>query len=109
MRWQAPALAGLTWVKVKHLRTFVAGIVQQVLQALQLAGVDDGGVVGVVGNARVQAAHGALVGVAEGRQPFARHQHIVGGDAGLPGVEGLAEGDALGSAVQWHVGRHDGR
>lgn len=39
VRWQAPALAGFAWVQVKHLRTFVVGIVQQVLQALQLAGL----------------------------------------------------------------------
>ncbi|MNS75534.1 hypothetical protein D3C72_1090560 [compost metagenome] len=78
------------------------------LQALQLARVDDGGVVGVVGDARVQPAYGTLVGVAESLQALAWHQHVVWGDAGLAGVEGLAEGDALGGAVQRYVGRDYG-
>ena len=101
-------LAGLVGIQVEHPGALVAGIGEQPLQALQLPGVDDGAVVGVVGDARVQTAHGALVGFGEGVEALARNQHIVRGDAGLAGIEAFTESDALGGGFQRHAGGDNG-
>ena len=44
----------------------------------------------------------------EGIQHFGMHQGVVRGDAGLPGVEKLAPGDAFGSEVHVGTAVHDG-
>ena len=84
------------------------GVIQVVLQPLQLSGIDDCAVVGVVGQARIQAQHGLTVGADEALEAPARHQHVIRRNAGLPGIHALAEGDALGGIGQRHRGRGDG-
>ncbi|MCY1281471.1 hypothetical protein D9M70_302810 [compost metagenome] len=84
------------------------GVGQVAVQAAQLALVDDGGVVGVVLELRVEALHGLAIGLDEALDAVFRHQHVVRRHAGLAGIHGLAEGDALGGVGQRHVGGDDG-
>jgi hypothetical protein len=91
-------------------RTAFAGIVDIGLQALVVAVIDDGRVVRRVA-AEVGPAlrhHGARR-VDEGLLAAGRDQHIVGRDAGLPGIQQLADDDALGRLLQGVVGADDGR
>ena len=87
----------------------LAGIVEPVAQAFGLAGIDDGGVVGIAGQVRVAPAHRGHVGPHEGVALRARHQHVVGRHAGLAAVETLAGGDAVGGLLDRVVRRHQGR
>ena len=59
-----------------------------------MALVHDARVVGVAGERRVHRAHGPLQGGDELVDARARHQHVVGRDARLPGVQELRERDA---------------
>ena len=104
---QAPAL--VTGEQRHQLRALGLGIGDVALEAAELALVDDGGVVRVVFQLGVEALHGGTVGGDEAFQAILRHQHIVRRHAGLPGVHGLAEGDALGGVCQRHIGGNDGR
>src|SRR5690606_32813116 len=81
--------------------TLGLGVVQVILQAGMLVGIDDRGVVRVVRQLRVEAPDRLAVGLDEAAQPLLWHQHIVGCDAGLAGIERLAEGDAFGGIGQW--------
>jgi len=71
--------------------------------------VDDGGVVRVVGQCRVKTAKRLAVGLDETLDAIFRHQHVVRRHAGLPGVQGLAEGDAFGGVLEGHIGGNDRR
>ena len=61
-----------------------------------MAGVHDGGVIGVVLKRRIELGDGVLEMADEGFAAVLRHEHIVGRDAGLAGIQELARGDAFG-------------
>ncbi|MNZ92609.1 hypothetical protein D3C78_1116370 [compost metagenome] len=71
--------------------------------------IDDRGVVRVVSQRRIKPADGCAIGFDETSDAILRHQHIVRGHAGLAGVQGLAEGDALGGVLERHVAGNNGR
>ena len=79
----------------------------QVGDPLVVLVVDDRGVVGVVDNARVELRNRGLRGLHEVLNSVALDQHVVGGDAGLPGIEQLAADDALCSRRVVVLGMHD--
>ncbi|MNF78407.1 hypothetical protein D3C84_605870 [compost metagenome] len=108
MRRQTPALSCFLRVQVNDLRALVAGIAQVTFQACQVTRVDDRAVVRVVSHARVKAMNNVAVGRGEVVQAFARHQHVVRCYAGLSGIQGFAEGNALGGVGQGHTGRDNG-
>ena len=88
--------------------TLGASIRYQVGEALIVPAVDDGGVVGVVDDARVEFGDGIAALANEVLEPSALDHHIVGGDAGLPRVQQLAPDDALRCRGVVEVGVHDG-
>ena len=74
-----------------------------------MAFVDDGGVVGVVGQRRIKPTHGLGIRLDKGLHAIFRYQHIIRCHAGLPGVQGFAEGDAFGGVLERHIGRNNRR
>ena len=57
------------------------------------------GVVGVVLQFWIEAGDGLAVSRDETLHAVARYQYVIRGDAGLPGIQGLAESDALSSVA----------
>jgi len=104
---QAPALALVE--QRQEQRAACPGVGQVALQAEQLTLVDDAGVVRVVGQLRKEALYGQAIGLDKGFQALLGNQYVIGRNAGLAGIERLAEGDPLGGLLQWYVGRDDGR
>ena len=96
-----PQIVGLHTVEQRmHMRSGGAGFAQQAEQSAVLAMVDDAGVVGAaqafgVEFLRLGAASGDESGLLRPRQ-----QHVVRGDASLPGVDQFAEQNALGGVRQ---------
>lgn len=90
-------------------RALLAGVVEIAPEAAELALVDDRGVVGVVRKTREEALDHLLVLTDEFLDAPARYQHVVGRDAGLSGVEALAEGDPLGGVLHRHAVGDDRR
>ena len=86
-----------------------SGILDQALEPFVVAAVDDRGVVGIVEDARIEAGGRLPEQAQELLDPAARHEGVVGRDAGLSGVEQLAAHDALDGARQIAVGMHDRR
>ncbi|MNQ59592.1 hypothetical protein D3C85_738450 [compost metagenome] len=102
--------AALALVEQRHQqRTLAGGVADVAVETRQLSLIDDRGVVRVVGQRRIKPTDGCAIGFDETSDAILRHQHIVRGHAGLAGVQGLAEGDALGGVGQRHVGGDDGR
>ena len=88
---------------------FFAGVCLQVFKSRQLALADDGGVVRVVVQRWIKIEYGLAVSLDKPVDPLVRHQHIVGRDTGLPGVQGFAPGDAPGGVFERHPSRNDRR
>ncbi len=92
-----------------HARAPSPGILQIAVEPRLLAGIDDTGVVRVVRQLRIEALDDAPVGFDKALDAVPGHQYIVGGNTGLAGIHGLAEGDALGGIFQGDVPGNDGR
>ena len=72
-----------------------------------MALADDGRVIRVARDARVQLLHRRLIGLGKLLLLAARQQHIVGSDAGLPGIDQLAVGHLERSGLHIAVLRND--
>ncbi|MNF99038.1 hypothetical protein D3C84_819230 [compost metagenome] len=102
--------AALALVEQRHQqRTLAGGVADVAVETRQLSLIDDRGVVRVVGQRRIKPTDGCAIGLDETSDAILRHQHIVRGHAGLAGIQGLAEGDALGGILERHVVRNNGR
>src|SRR5690606_41256459 len=62
--------------------------------------IDDAGVVGAIAELRIEPVDHLAVSLDKCVHPRFRHQYIVRRHTGLPGIHGLAEGDAFGSVVR---------
>ena len=87
-----------------ELGTRLLGFIQPADETLILAVVDDGAVVGAIEPLRVELAEVAAIGGDKVIHLATGQQHIVGGDADLPGVEALAEDHPLDRGGDRHVG-----
>src|SRR5690606_19204310 len=92
-----------------HARAPSPGILQIAVEPRLLAGIDDAGGVRVVRQLRIEALDDAPVGFDKALDAVPGHQYIVGGNTGLAGIHGLAEGDALSGIFQGDVPGNDGR
>ena len=78
-------------------------------QALVLTVGDDAGVLRVLAQPRIHPRHRLAGEVDEFRHARARQQHVVRRDAGLPGVDQLAEHDAFHRVFEARAGADDRR
>ncbi|MNI62097.1 hypothetical protein D3C73_1174020 [compost metagenome] len=102
--------AALALVEQRHQqRTLAGGVADIAIEARQLSLIDDRGVVRIVDQRRIKPADGGAVGFDETSHAILRHQHIVRGYAGLAGVQGFTEGDALGGVLERYIAGNDGR
>ncbi len=81
----------------------------EVRQALAMALVHDRREVGIRGDRRVEGCHGSLRPLHEVIDGFVGHEHVVGRDARLPGVEALAVHHAAGSLGHREAAPDNGR
>ena len=78
-----------------HLRAFLPGILDEPLDAFEVAFIDDPGEVRVVHQCWVAPADGPGIGRDETLLLTTGHHDIIRGDAGLSRIDGLAQHDAL--------------
>ena len=110
LRWQQPARRIFRgFAQRVYARAGCLCIVAQRREALILAIGDDAGVLRVLLQLRIHPRHRLAGQRDEVRHARARQQHVVRRDAGLPGVEQLADHDAFHRVVQPRAGADDGR
>ncbi|MNK78648.1 hypothetical protein D3C87_982890 [compost metagenome] len=96
-------------VQLYQLDTGGVGLAQVTLQAFEMPGVDDRGVVGVVPERREELRHHGLGHADEGVHRLLRDKHVVRCHAQLAGIEQLADHDLGHRVVEVRRARDDRR